>query len=793
MPGPSPRPPLRVGLLGAGTVGSAVARAFLERPERLAPFDGARLVLAGVAVRDHGRAAAGGIPEDLLTDAPAHLVASPEVDVVVELIGGDEPARTLIAAALAAGKPVVTANKHVIAHHGPALEALARSTGTPLRFEAAVGAGIPILGALAGDLAANRIDRVRGIVNGTTNFILSAMAERRRAYEAVLADAQRAGYAEADPAGDVEGDDALNKLVILARLAFGSLARDRPRSNVARRPPTAWAGRDQRGDRRGGHGRGAPWPPAQAARRRSPGERARRRSEAIEARVQPVAVPADSGLGRTGGVVNRVEVDASPLGRLELTGPGAGGGPTSSAVLGDLIAIARGGGSTWAGLPPASERAIAAPGRRRPAPALVLPVGPARPADPRPARPGGWRPADGFITTAAAARGAAGRPGGAGHRRDALSDRGSPHERPDQARAPSPARPRLVERYRAFLPITDATPRLTLGEGFTPLVRLNRIGATLGLPALYAKVEGQNPTGSFKDRGMVVAVAKAIEAGARALICASTGNTSASAAAYGAAAGLEVVVVLPRGQIAAGKLLQAQVAGARVVAIEGNFDQALRVVRELAESPAHPITLVNSVNPHRLEGQKTGCLRGLRRPRAGARRPGHPGRQRRQHQCLLGRASATTGRRASSPALPRMFGFQAAGAAPIVLGHRVEAPETIATAIRIGDPASWAKATAARDESGGLIEAVTDDQILAAWRDLAREEGIFCEPSSAAGLAGISRLAGEGRLDPSATIVCVLTGSGLKDPKTAEANVGRADRGRAIGGQRDRCAPMVRV
>jgi threonine synthase len=335
----------------------------------------------------------------------------------------------------------------------------------------------------------------------------------------------------------------------------------------------------------------------------------------------------------------------------------------------------------------------------------------------------------------------------------------------------SRGRPRLTERYRAFLPITDVTPALSLGEGFTPLVRLGRIGPALGLANLYAKVEGQNPTGSFKDRGMVVAVSKALEAGAGALICASTGNTSASAAAYGAAAGLEVVVVLPRGQIAAGKLLQAQVTGARVVAVEGNFDQALRVVRELAESTSHPITLVNSVNPFRLEGQKTAAFEVCddlgRAPEVLAIPVGNAGNISAYwagFRDYLG-AGLTAG-------LPRMFGFQAAGAAPIVLGHRVEEPETIATAIRIGDPASWTKATAARDDSGGLIEAVTDDQILAAWRDLARLEGIFCEPSSAASLAGISRLASENRLDQDATIVCVLTGSGLKDPKTAEANVG---------------------
>jgi len=355
MPSPSPRPPLRVGLLGAGTVGSAVARAFIDAPERLAPFNGRRLVLAGVAVRDPARAVAAGIPEELLTDAPAHLVASPEVDLIVELIGGDEPARTLIAAALAAGKPVVTANKHVIAHHGPALEALARSTGTPLRFEAAVAAGIPILGPLGADLAANRVERIRGIVNGTTNFILSAMTERRRAYEAVLLEAQRAGWAEADPAGDVEGDDALNKLVILARLAFGEWLRP---ASIERRPATA-------------NGLGRPGitgvTAEEVAAAAVHGLRfkllvdARRAGEpgghAIDATVQPVAVPADSGFGRTSGSTNRIELDAEPVGRLDLSGPGAGGGPTSSAVLGDLLALAQGGGSTWAGLAPASERA----------------------------------------------------------------------------------------------------------------------------------------------------------------------------------------------------------------------------------------------------------------------------------------------------------------------------------------------------------------------------------------------------------------------------------------------------
>jgi threonine synthase len=330
----------------------------------------------------------------------------------------------------------------------------------------------------------------------------------------------------------------------------------------------------------------------------------------------------------------------------------------------------------------------------------------------------------------------------------------------------SAARPRLLDRYASFLPLTDRTPRISLGEGATPLVRTRRLAEAIGIDQLYLKFEGTNPTGSFKDRGMVVAVAKALEEGARSIVCASTGNTSASAAAYGAAAGLEVVVLLPAGKIALGKLLQALVAGSRVVAVEGNFDDALRVVRELAEQDRHPVTLVNSVNPYRIEGQKTAAFEVVddlgRVPDVLAIPVGNAGNITAYWAGF--RAYREAGR---TDALPRMMGFQAAGAAPIVLGHPVEHPETVATAIRIGNPASWDRAVAARDESGGLIEAVTDEEILAAYRDVVRLEGIFCEPSSAASIAGVRRLAREGRLDRGATVVCVLTGHGLKDPDTA--------------------------
>jgi homoserine dehydrogenase len=339
---------MRVAVLGAGTVGREVVHALIDRQNELTPADGAALVLTGVAVRDIEAARQRGLPAGLLTDAPAHLVASPETDVVVELMGGDEPARTLISAALGAGKAVVTANKHVVAHHGPALESAARRGGASLRFEAAVAGGVPVLGLLASDLAANRIDRVRGILNGTTNFILTEMAEGGRSYEEALIAAQRAGYAEADPSGDVEGDDAVNKLVILARLAFGAWIDP---AAVPRRPSRL----------RGLGGPGITGVTADelaaagalgltirllAIAERGPG------GEGIVASVLPRAIPAGSALGSTDGVLNRIELTGEPVGSIALSGPGAGGPSTSSAVLGDLVALARGLGSTWAGLPP---------------------------------------------------------------------------------------------------------------------------------------------------------------------------------------------------------------------------------------------------------------------------------------------------------------------------------------------------------------------------------------------------------------------------------------------------------
>ena len=342
-----------------------------------------------------------------------------------------------------------------------------------------------------------------------------------------------------------------------------------------------------------------------------------------------------------------------------------------------------------------------------------------------------------------------------------------------QQKSTADARPRLMERYAAFLPVSGSTPNISLGEGYTPLVHARNMGRAMGTPQLHLKVEGMNPTGSFKDRGMVVAVAKAMEEGAQAIICASTGNTAASAAAYGAAMGLEVVVVLPEGQIASGKLLQAQMAGARVVAVKGNFDAALDAVRELVDgarsdgkAAARKVALVNSVNPYRIEGQKTAAfeicedLGGA--PDYLAIPVGNAGNITAYWKGFTDYTEAGL-----VETRPVMLGFQAAGAAPLVTGQPVDNPRTVATAIKIGRPASAETALRARDESGGVIEAVTDIEIIEAYRDLARHEGIFCEPASAASVAGVRKMAAAGRLDPGATIVCVLTGHGLKDPDTA--------------------------
>lgn len=321
----------------------------------------------------------------------------------------------------------------------------------------------------------------------------------------------------------------------------------------------------------------------------------------------------------------------------------------------------------------------------------------------------------------------------------------------------------IISRYREYLPVTAETPELTLHEGNTPLIHAPNLSKQLGVE-LYLKYEGLNPTGSFKDRGMVMAVAKAMEEGSTTIMCASTGNTSAAAAAYAARANMRCIVLIPNGNISLGKLAQAFVYGAEVIAIDGNFDEALHIVREITAS--EPITLVNSVNPYRIEGQKTASFEISdalgKAPDILAIPVGNAGNITAYWKGFKEYHAA--GKVAN---LPRMFGFQAAGAAPLVRGETVENPETIATAIRIGNPASKEGARNALKESNGYIDAVTDDEILEAYRLLASKEGVFCEPASAASVAGILKLHKEGKLQQGQTVACVLTGNGLKDPNIA--------------------------
>ena len=321
----------------------------------------------------------------------------------------------------------------------------------------------------------------------------------------------------------------------------------------------------------------------------------------------------------------------------------------------------------------------------------------------------------------------------------------------------------VIEEYRGLLPVTEDTPVVTLLEGGTPLLFAPRLSERVGAK-VYLKIEGANPTGSFKDRGMTVAISKAVEEGAKAVVCASTGNTSASAAAYAARAGLTCAVLIPDGHIALGKLAQALIHGARVLQIRGNFDAALEIVRQLGDTA--PVTIVNSINPYRIEGQKSGAFEIV----------DALGDAPHYHCIPVGNAGNITaywkGYREYQDAgrvtrLPRMLGFQAEGAAPIVAGHPIDEPETVATAIRIGRPASWYGATAAASESGGGIFAVSDAEILDAYRYLAQSESLFCEPASAASVAGLVKVG----VPEGATVVCVLTGHGLKDPDIAISQI----------------------
>ncbi|OMF72264.1 threonine synthase [Paenibacillus glucanolyticus] len=325
----------------------------------------------------------------------------------------------------------------------------------------------------------------------------------------------------------------------------------------------------------------------------------------------------------------------------------------------------------------------------------------------------------------------------------------------------------LLQTYREYLPVNERTPLLTLKEGNTPLIKAVNLSEELGID-LHFKFEGLNPTGSFKDRGMVMAVAKAMEEGSRTIMCASTGNTSAAAAAYAARGGLNCIVIIPNNNIALGKLAQAMIYGAKVIAIDGNFDRALEIVREITAK--HPITLVNSVNPYRIEGQKTAAFEVVdqlgKAPDVLAIPVGNAGNI---SAYWKGFKEYHTAGKSSS--LPKMLGFEAEGAMAIVKGEPIANPETVATAIRIGNPASWKTAVAAAEESGGQINYVTDEEILEAYRKIASREGIFAEPGSVASIAGVYKMKREGYFKGGESVVCVLTGHGLKDPNIAISTV----------------------
>ena len=746
-----------------------MARLLTEQADDLALRVGARLELAGIAVRRVGHRRSAAIDRSLLTADPHALATRPDIDIVVEVIGGIEPARSLLLAALKGGKPVVTANKALLAENGAEIYGAAREYGADLYYEASVAGAIPLLRPLRESLAGDTVHRVLGIVNGTTNFILDRMDSSGAGFAESLEEAQALGYAEADPTADVEGFDAAAKAAILASLAFHTpvTAADVHREGITEVTATDILSARALGrvvkllaicERSGGDG-------------------------GVSVRVHPAMIPRSHPLGSVSEAYNAVFVEAESAGRLMFYGAGAGGTPTASAVLGDIVAVARNrlagtrgpDASTYAGLPvmPMGEtltRYHVSPGRGRQA---------------RRARPGGRGVRPARRLHRGGPPGQPGRRGPARHRDARRAGRGAGRDRPrarGAARGPrrrqrdaggrrggvmpavrSQAWHGVIAAYRDRLPVTENTPVITLHEGGTPLLPAPVLSARTGCE-VYLKVEGANPTGSFKDRGMTVAISMAAGSGAKAVICASTGNTSASAAAYAARAGLTCAVLVPRGKIAIGKLAQALVHGAKLLQVDGSFDDCLELARKLAAE--YPVALVNSVNPDRLEGQKTAAFEIV--DELGDAPDVH---------CLpVGNAGNITAywmgyteyqRAGLVSRAPRMFGFQASGAAPIVIGEPVLQPQTIATAIRIGNPASWLLAEAARDESGGIIESVTDREILAAYRLLATREAVFGELASSASVAGLLRASASGQIPAGSRVVCTITGNGLKDPDWA--------------------------
>ncbi len=664
----------------------------------------------------------------------------------------------------------MTANKALLAEDGPTLFEAAEKAGRDLYYEAAVAGAIPIVRPLRESLAGDRVTRVLGIVNGTTNFILDRMDTSGAGFSEALEEAQELGYAEADPTADVEGWDAAAKAAIIASLAFHSrvTAPDVHREGISEVTAADMASAAEMG--------AVVKLLAICELREGPD------GEAVSARVHPAMIPRSHPLASVREAYNAVFVESEAAGRLMFYGPGAGGAPTASAVLGDLVTVAR---NRLVGTRGAGESAYA----ERP----VLPMGEtvtryhvSIDVEDR----------AGVLAAVATAFAEHERlhphraPGGP-RRRRAAHGRLAQRERRPAARDRRPPRharlrPRghlgdarrgrrrvtapgahpwrgVIEEYRPHLDLHPDVPAVTLGEGGTPLVRSDWLSGASGAD-VWLKVEGDNPTGSFKDRGMTTAISAAVHEGQQACVCASTGNTSASMAAYAAKARIKPLVLVPEGKIAAGKMAQAILHGAQVIMVRGNFDDCLDLSRQLADR--YPVALVNSVNPARLEGQKTAAFEVVDRL----------GDAPDYHLLPVGNAGNISAywlgyrqyaERGHASRRPVMRAFQAEGAAPLVTGERVPHPETKATAIRIGNPASWRLAVEAAEQSGGRFAALSDDAILAAQRDLACRDGVFVEPASAAGVAGMLAELAAGESYAGATVVVTVTGHGLKDTATA--------------------------
>ncbi len=724
-----------VALLGYGTVGSAVNRLLNEQAGDIERATGHRLRVVKALVRDlereRGFAPDGGV----LTTEVREITEDPGITIVAEVMGGVEPAGEFVLELLRRGKHVVTANKQLVARRGAELFDAASSSGVQLRFEASVCAAIPVIKVLRESLVVTNVHRVLGIVNGTTNFMLTEM-EGGATYEEALREAQARGFAEADPTDDVSGADAAAKMAILATVAFNSrysLA-DVEVVGIDRITPLDVA----------------------AARELDMVIRlvgmARLLDGKVDVRVGPALVDRHHPLAAVEGAFNAVMLQGDAIREITLEGPGAGGIETASAVIADMASVIGTMGTgflqndpVWRNLPRLATgenrspfyfnlSVVDRPGvLARVAEALAereVSVARLRAAPERRRR---RAPRRDPRHVAGAARG--------GARRDRGDGRGAAcaSSLPGRLGARSDgARMGLIDRYRDRLPVTAATPVVTLGEGSTPLIPSRQIGPRLGVD-LHFKYEGMNPTGSFKDRGMTVAVSKALEAGADGIVCASTGNTAASAAAYGARAGLTTVVLCPAGAIAIAKLAQSRAVGARVLEVRGSFDEALTSCLELVERGTH--VLVNSLNPDRIEGQKTAAF---------------------EIDEALGRTpdvlALPYGGGGNTVAYAK--GFAEDGAKPrLISAFSAQRATTLASAIRIAEPAHLAEVDALAADGSVEPVAVTDEDITRMWLDLASLEGIFCEPSSAAGLAALSSI----ELEPGSTVVCVLTGHGLKD------------------------------